>query len=55
MGVPDGLRAALADRYALEPRLRMPYYRSPAWLRIDPTFDPIRNQPWFKKLVAETA
>ena len=50
MGVPDGLRAALADRYALEPLLRMPYYLSPAWLRIDPTFDPVRNQPRFKKL-----
>jgi eukaryotic-like serine/threonine-protein kinase len=35
--------------------LRMPYYLSPAWLRIDPTFDPIRNNPRFKKLVESTA
>ncbi|MGH7535183.1 MAG: tetratricopeptide repeat protein, partial [Gemmatimonadales bacterium] len=36
----------------LEPLLRIPYYLSPAWLRIDPTFDPIREQPRFKRLVA---
>ncbi|MGN6393193.1 MAG: protein kinase domain-containing protein, partial [Gemmatimonadales bacterium] len=35
----------------LEPLLKRPYYLSPGWLRIDPTFDPIRNQPRFKKLV----
>ncbi|MGH7511429.1 MAG: TPR end-of-group domain-containing protein [Gemmatimonadales bacterium] len=39
----------------LEPLLRIPYYLSPGWLRIDPTFDPVRNNPRFKKLVEGTA
>jgi eukaryotic-like serine/threonine-protein kinase len=37
----------------LEPLLKIPYYLSPAWLRIDPTFDPLRKHPRFQKLVAE--
>jgi eukaryotic-like serine/threonine-protein kinase len=35
----------------LEPLLRMPYYLSPSWLRLDPTFEPLRNNPRFRKLV----
>jgi TolB-like protein/tetratricopeptide (TPR) repeat protein len=36
----------------LEPLLKMPYYLSPNWLAIDPTFDPLRGNPRFQKLVA---
>jgi hypothetical protein len=39
----------------LEPLLRMPYYLSPGWLRVDPTFDPLRKLPRFQKLVEGTA
>jgi serine/threonine-protein kinase len=37
---------------ALEPLLKMPYYLSPAWLRIDPNFAPLRGNPRFDRLVA---
>jgi hypothetical protein len=37
---------------ALEPLLRIPYYLSPGWLRIDPTFEPLRGNPRFQRLVA---
>src|SRR5262249_17220210 len=37
----------------LEPVLRIPYFLSPAWLKIDPNFDSLRRNPRFQRLVAE--
>ena len=36
----------------LEPLLRIPYFLSPGWLRIDPNVDTLRKNPRFQKLVA---
>jgi serine/threonine-protein kinase len=36
----------------LEPLLRVPFYLSPGWLRLDPTFDPVRQHPRFQRLVS---
>ena len=36
----------------LEPLLRMPHYLSPAWLRIDPNFAPLRGNARFERLAS---
>jgi tetratricopeptide (TPR) repeat protein len=35
----------------LEPLLKIPYYLSPGWLKIDPTFSPLGGNPRFERLV----
>ena len=36
----------------LETLLKIPYYLSPGWLKIDPTFDALRGNPRFERLIA---
>lgn len=36
----------------LEPLLNVPYYLSPGWLRIDPSFASLRGNPRFERLIA---
>jgi tetratricopeptide (TPR) repeat protein len=48
-----GDRDAAIDQ--LEELLRIPYYLSRAWLRIDPTFTVLRGNPRFERLIAQPA
>jgi hypothetical protein len=36
----------------LEPLLRKPINNSPGWLRIDPTFAPLKGNPRFERLAS---
>jgi serine/threonine-protein kinase len=36
----------------LEPLLKIPYFLSPAWLKIDPNFAPLHGNPRFERLIA---
>jgi len=36
----------------LEPLLKVPCFLSPAWLAINPFYEPLRSNPRFQKLVA---
>jgi tetratricopeptide (TPR) repeat protein len=38
----------------LEPLLKIPFYLSPGWLRLDPTFDPVRTHPRCARLLADS-
>jgi hypothetical protein len=40
--------------HKLEPLLKIPYILSPGWLKIDPNFDPLRQNPRFQNLVADS-
>ena len=42
-------------RSTVEPFLKIPYYLSPGWLKIDPNLTPLRGNPRFQKLVAGRA
>ncbi len=54
-GTPIDQKSLQAKIDQLEQLLKMPYYLSPGWLKIDPAFDPLRKHPRFQRLVEGTA
>jgi serine/threonine-protein kinase len=48
-----GRKEAALDE--LEAIMKMPYYVTPAWLKIDPTFAPLHGDPRFERLAAGRA
>ena len=36
----------------LEPLIKIPYFLSPGWLRIDPTYATLRGEPRYQRLVS---
>jgi hypothetical protein len=38
----------------LETILKEPYFLTPAWLSVDPTWTPLRSNPRFQRLIART-
>ena len=38
----------------LEPLLKMPYFLSPGWLRVDPTWASLKGNPRFERMIAAT-
>ncbi len=37
----------------LEPLLKIPFYVTPGWLKVDPTFDSLRGNPRFQRLLKQ--
>jgi hypothetical protein len=45
-------RKGVLDNSQTPKLLKIPYYLSPAWLRIDPNFAPLTGHPRFEKIIS---